>query len=195
MKRRFLAVITLYWPQTHESNFLSIARVLLACVISFLLVTAGCTPSQPQQTPPGAQSGNTQTNSLESKQQTCERGDFAVCNELGVAYLKGENVDKDAQRGLTYLRKACDGNISAACFQLGVTQLMGSADSAKDVVSGVASLKKACDGKHGDACFLLGTIAEGLIVVQGFEPDHKLAKSYYKKACEYGNQEACSAAK
>jgi TPR repeat protein len=106
---------------------------------------------------------------------------------------KGEGVDKDEQRGFTYLKKACQGEVPEACSNLAGLQLFGT--STKSLVDGLASLGSACLLKHGESCFLLGSISEGLIRVEGVEPDVETAKRYYKKACEAGLELGCESAK
>lgn len=45
----------------------------------------------------------------------CEGGNARACAELGVAYMFGAGVPKDAARGAALSERACDGGIAGAC--------------------------------------------------------------------------------
>ncbi len=167
---------------------------LMTAAICFPLFLGACKSSSQQNAAAANQSGSGAPATFEAKLQACEGGDLARCSEVGAAYAKGEGVKQDAAQGLKYSRKACDGNVPQACFQAGMVQLMGPPDL-RDAVMGVASLVRACDGKHGEACAFLGTMSAGLIKMEGLNPNPELAKSYYKKACDYGHQQSCALAK
>ena len=148
-----------------------------------------------QQSATATQADPNRYNTVDAKQQACDRGELDMCFQIGKAYVLGEGVPKDKTRGLQYLTKGCDGNVAQACTRLGVTLLMQGTGSAEDLVRGVASVKKGCDNKDGEACFFLGTISAGLIRIQGLERNEQRAKDYYKQACDYGHQQSCGLAK
>jgi TPR repeat protein len=182
--------------ETLMSNQLSVdvtkRRLALLCVLC--LFAAGCSPNT-QQSASTAPPDPSRYNTFEAKQQACERGELDMCADVGMAYIKGEGIAKDKERGLKYLNKGCDGKVPKACFGLGVNLLMQGSGTAEEVIKGVASIRQACDDKFGEACFFLGTISAGLIKLEGLERNEALAKDYYKKACDYGHQQSCSLAK
>ena len=166
----------------------------LALLFVLCLFAVSCTGNK-QQPASAASADPNRYNTLEAKQQACDRGELDMCLQIGKAYVLGEGVPKDKARGVQYLTKGCDGNLPAACTRLGVTLLMHGPVSAEDLVRGVASVKKGCDNKDGDACAFLGTVSAGLIRIEGLPSNEQLAKDYYKKACDYGHQQSCGLAK
>lgn len=165
-------------------------------VIAVTLLASGCRGGRPEGAaaePRTAEQAAATSGGAHPKAAECEKGDVAACAEAGAALAKGEGVAENLPLAVSYLKKACEGDEAKGCLDLGTLQLMNA--EVKNVVEGITAIRRACDLKHGDACFLLGTMAEGLIQIASLPPDPKLAKAYYRKACGYGNEVGCTAAK
>src|SRR5690242_5759754 len=48
-------------------------------------------------------------------QKSCAAGIAAGCNLLGIAYIQGEGVARDRQRGAEYMAKACTAGDQSVC--------------------------------------------------------------------------------
>jgi TPR repeat protein len=173
-----------------------IVASLFMSVTAATLLASACRGGRPQGAgaePRTAEQTVATSGGAHPKAAACEKGNAAACAEAGAAFAKGEGVAENLPLAVSYLRKACEGDEAKGCLDLGTLQLMNA--EVKNLVESIASIRRACDLKHGDACFLLGGIAEGLIQIAGLPPDPKLAKAYYRKACDYGNETGCTAAK
>ena len=165
----------------------------LALLVLFLF-TVSCSSNQ-QPSASATSADPNRYNTIEAKQQACDRGELDMCLQIGKAYVLGEGMPRDKARGVQYLTKGCDGNLAAACTRLGVTLLMHGPVTPEDLLKGIASVKKGCDNKDGEACAFLGTVSMGLIKIEGVPRNEQRAKDYYKQACDYGHQQSCGLAK
>jgi hypothetical protein len=87
----------------------------------------------------------------EPEKRRCEGGDLRACHHLGVRYLKGDGVTKDALRSRPLLARACDGGRDAACLDLG--QIYDRGDGVpRDVARARELYRKACEGGEPFAC-------------------------------------------
>lgn len=166
----------------------------LALSLVFCLFAGSCAGNK--QPASATQPDPNRYNTVEAREQACERGELDMCAEIGMSYMRGEGVTRDRERGLKYLNKGCDGKVPKACFGLGVNLLMGGGPvTPENLVKGIGTIKQACDDKYAEGCFFLGTVSAGLIRIEGVPRNEQLAKDYYKKACDYGHQQSCGLAK
>lgn len=148
---------------------------------------------------------------LENK---CEKGESIVpCDLAAEAYFYGEGAKKDYSKALKFFKKACDGGLYNACFNLGAMHEEGYGVKS-DVKTAMKFYELSCEGEFGEACEALAQIYEkekdgqktifcrekgckfGAWLSCEFmakfykEKDKQTSAYYYKKACEYGNERA-----
>lgn len=134
-----------------------------------------------------AQSDQAPIQEAASTQQTCEAGDLAACNQLGLLYLQGVRVQRDPDRAAALFRKACDGGDPAGCYHLGNAILKGEG-AAKDIVQAADLFRKACEAGEMRSCTNLGGIySEGL----GVASDSRRAVQLFKRACDGRDPAGC----
>jgi uncharacterized protein len=61
--------------------------------------------------------------------KACTGGVAGACSDLGYMYKVGDGIDRDQNRALTYLKKACDLGMAQACRWLREEQAPASARS------------------------------------------------------------------
>lgn len=80
--------------------------------------------------------------------KACAFGSRISCNQLGMAYLKGKEMQKDINKALDYLSKACDKAEANACRELGLIYENGKEGIKKNKFKSLNFLSQAC--KFGD---------------------------------------------
>ncbi len=120
----------------------------------------------------------------EQKYKTeCDNGNLKSCNELGNFYAnkRGKNPE-------SLLKKACDAGFGESCYHLAY-YYRRFGESKIPIFE--KYLKKGCNGEFALACYELG---------QNNHPspnqknkDWSLALDYYRRGCDYGNQDSCIA--
>ena len=90
-------------------------------------------------------------------QQGCDGGNPGDCFELGIVYRDGEGVAPDQERYLQLMGIACDGDIAAACHNLGHDALRavedeGAKPTADQLARGLAFYDRACTLGSRTAC-------------------------------------------
>jgi TPR repeat protein len=102
---------------------------------------------------------------------------------LGVCYVNGQGVAKDAQQAVKYFKMAADQGNAAAQFYLGVCYANGDG-VAKAVHQAVKYYMMAADQGHAAAQYNLGVCyADG----EGVAKDAQQAVKYYKMAADQGH--------
>lgn len=81
---------------------------------------------------------------IHARQRICDGGDATVCGDLGIAYLDGDGVAKDADRGRALVEKGCDLGGKLACKNLALIHREG-AIVPKDLAKSFAYAVKACE--------------------------------------------------
>ena len=144
----------------------------------------------------------------------CEKGESIVpCDLAAEAYFYGEGAEKDYSKALKFFKKACDGGLYNACFNLGAMHEEGYGVKS-DVKTAMKFYELSCEGDFGEACEALAQIYEkekdGQKTIfyreKGYkfgawlscefmakfyeEKDKQTSADYYKKACEYGKERA-----
>jgi hypothetical protein len=117
---------------------------------------------------------------------TAEVLDSNEQNKLGVAYLKGDGVQKDAARAVEWFRKAAEQGNPKAQNNLGVAYLNGTGVS-RDAVKAVEWFRKAAEQGSRDAQYNLG-VQYGYGT--GVSKDAAKAVEWYRKAAEQGDRDA-----
>lgn len=134
-----------------------------------------------------------QQGSAAAYKKGCDLNDAGACNNLAVNYRDGIGVEKNILLAKQYLTKACydiEEGEGAACLSLGYMYSEGKGIKA-DQIKARAIYQKGCDEfEHAASCYNLAIMYE---YGEGGAPDSKLEKAYYKKACEYGDEDGCDA--
>lgn len=131
---------------------------------------------------------------------TCEEGNAAACNELGIQLLRGPQVSGDWRRAAELFELACDGGAPEGCVRLGWMLLHSAPEGGGLRVDSAAAtdlFERACD--HGEAlgCVRLGELyLEEDSLVSDVEPtgplqDLALAASLFEEACDEGEMSGC----
>ena len=102
--------------------------------------------------------------------------------QLGVRYIQGDGVPKDAGQAAIWLRKAADRGHATAQAYLGFMYANGEG-VAEDDGQAASWYRKAAEQGHADAQFNLGLMYAG---GEGVPEDGGQAASWYRKAAEQG---------
>jgi TPR repeat protein len=128
---------------------------------------------------------------LPDLERACGEGRASNCNYLAWLFRGGHGVVADLARAAGYLEQACSaGDRKNACIEHAWMRLNGEG-LAKDESKGAAALQGLCDEGVLEACTRL---AISLVSTPAAE-DRRRAKALFSRACEAGQQEACSMAK
>jgi TPR repeat protein len=123
--------------------------------------------------------------SAQAFQRACDLGSARGCNDLGVKFLDGEGVAKDAPRAVSLLQRGCDLKLPMACFNLGY-MLASGLGTPRDPSGAMRLYDIACEQKVGLACNALGNL-----VNEAEAPDAKRALTYFEKACDLKTMGGC----
>ncbi len=83
--------------------------------------------------------------------KACDQGWLSGCENLGLAYLRGQGVPRDPSRAAAELDKACTAGSPTSCSDVGY--MYHSADGvAHDEAKAIAYLTKACNLGYASAC-------------------------------------------
>lgn len=123
----------------------------------------------------------------------CDLGDPSACLYAGRMTVDGRGVQRDAERGVSMLVRACDGGVAIAC-RVAVRWLADSEHSR--LVHDGAILRQRLDLEHEcltgtpGACFAVGSrYAAG---VDGFPSDTARSADAYARGCEAGESLSCN---
>ena len=121
-------------------------------------------------------------------QQSCDAGDFVICDMLGVRYETGVGVTRDQARALSLFQRACDGEVLLGCTHLGLMYENG-VGVTPDLASAVSLYERACNGGEMLGCANLGVSYER---GEGVAQDPARAVSFYEQACGGGEMLGCT---
>ncbi len=143
----------------------------------------------------------------DSFKKACDAGYAASCAMLGGMYREGDGVAQDHNLAVEWYLKGCDQEDATSCFHVGEYLYHQGGDEhkrlamnlyrkacdevfTKDPYGIVERLcKKTCDRGEAKSCVHLGLLyTEG----RGVTQDKRLAKEYFKKACDEGDENGCS---
>lgn len=134
-------------------------------------------------------------------QKACEAGSHDGCASVGVAYLVGQGVSRNVERGVSMLKKACNANTPKVCMVVGISGagLRAGATEAgvgfpKDVTRGDELERHACDAGHANVCLAIGAayaFEDDSEDDSGVPKDSDRARKFLKEACDLGNDDAC----
>jgi TPR repeat protein len=125
--------------------------------------------------------------------KSCEGGWMEGCLHLGVAYASGDGVVKDERKAARLFFKACESGVPDGCTWMG--KMLEAGERVNDErVRGMARkrvvkhYRKACDRGSIEGCYLLG---KRYLTGAGVPREPETARSLFKKACNYGIEQAC----
>lgn len=123
----------------------------------------------------------------------CEKGEGRSCyqaaaNRLGKWNSGSRSGNEDAYG---FLEKSCAAGFAMGCGELGYAQL-NAYGAAKNPDKADASLKKACAASDWLSCKELGQQYQN--GRDGFKKSATMALDFYKKGCDLGNGDLCTAA-
>ncbi|UQA62790.1 tetratricopeptide repeat protein [Polyangium aurulentum] len=128
---------------------------------------------------------------LAKLEKSCNERNGDACFALGVAYYKGEGVEKDMPACVALMRKACDAGHAEGCFNVGTALFHGEGVAANKPAS-IPLFEAACKGGSDGACFNLGVMyAKG----DGVEKDMAKARANFEQGCRLGDSESCDVVK
>jgi len=121
-------------------------------------------------------------------QRACDLGNAAGCNNLGLAFERGQGVPQDYERAFTLFEQACGGGFAEGCNNQGALYEHGQG-VAVNLGDAQRLYAQACN--HGAAlgCSNLGVLyAEG----RGVVADPAQAVQLFSDACSAGSSVGCN---
>ena len=127
----------------------------------------------------------------------CTDDDPQACNAAGVMFEFDEGHSSEPALASGFYSRSCDGNYAQGCNNLGWLYLRG-AGVPKDqphamllFMAAFDAAKIACLRGDASGCLLAGEI---LYEGRGVDADEQQAVAFFKRACDGGEQRACSEA-
>ncbi|HHF3751881.1 TPA: tetratricopeptide repeat protein, partial [Haemophilus influenzae] len=117
-----------------------------------------------------------------------EQGYAKAQFNLGVMYAKGQGVKQDDFEAVKWFRKAAEQGYAEAKFNLGHMYSKGRGVK-QDDFEAVNWYRKAAEQGDADAQAILGFLY--LLGERGVQVNKSLAKEWFGKACDNGNQNGC----
>ncbi|HHF7224569.1 TPA: tetratricopeptide repeat protein [Haemophilus influenzae] len=120
--------------------------------------------------------------------KAAEQGDANAQAYLGLAYTEGRGVRQDYTEAVKWFRKAAEQGYAEAKFNLGHMYSKGRGVK-QDDFEAVNWYRKAAEQGDADAQAILGFLY--LLGERGVQVNKSLAKEWFGKACDNGNQNGC----
>jgi len=116
--------------------------------------------------------------------KNCDLGYSESCNRLGAIYLSDRFLKKDEVKAQYFFHRSCKLGNTMGCHNEGnMLRLIR-----RDFPSAIGVYKDNCHNNHYTSCFNLAMM---YIQGRGVERNGRLAKKYFKKACEGDVIEGC----
>jgi Flp pilus assembly protein TadD len=126
---------------------------------------------------------------LPDLERACGERQARACMYLSWLYSQGSGLPRDAAKAAGYVGQACDAGDRRACVDHAWKLIQGEG-LAKDARTGVAALQALCDGAFYPACTQLAVFE----AAKTGSAAHARAKALLARACEGGEEDACSMA-
>jgi TPR repeat protein len=125
--------------------------------------------------------------------EACDSGDAQACGFAGRLMLSGRDTEKEPDKGLALLERACDGGFAVAC-SAGSAWLVD-ANHASEIPTASEmrarfDLKQACLSGEANPCYELGL--SYYFGRDSYPSDRALAVKIYERACDLGESRACN---
>jgi TPR repeat protein len=124
---------------------------------------------------------------LPEVERECGEMQARACMYLSWLYTQGTGLAKDAAKAAGYVERACAAGDKRACVEH-AWRLIGGEGLAKDEPRGVAALQALCDGEFYPACTRLAFVEVRKVGAK----TRAHARALFTRACEGGEQDACS---
>lgn len=121
-------------------------------------------------------------------QQKCDGGDATECGVLGLRFLKGEGVAKDAKKAATLFQRSCDGGNAVGCYDVADSFRFGEGVG-KDLKAASALYQRSCDGGYAEGC---AQLAYSYGAGEGLKKDENKAAFYADRACKEESPLGCT---
>jgi uncharacterized protein len=125
--------------------------------------------------------------------EACSLGDARACAFAGRMWIDGRGVDRDVERGMGMLVRACDGGVALACM-VGVRWL-GEPLHARDLPEAF-DLRTRLEAEHAcltgepETCYQVGLCF--YFGRNAFPRDRGRAVEAYERGCDLGDSRACN---
>jgi hypothetical protein len=161
------------------------------CPEGFRMTGGKCTPASAQ----GPKLCN--RNDAEDCKKQCAAGNLPSChNYANLAVVSfGKDVPSaqaktDEGIAIEYWKKACDGDVGEACYELGSQLLTGGGGRPVNAAQGESVLVKGCNLGNSDACY---EVAHYSLKDSGPLPKDAIkGMTFTERACKLGDKIACS---
>lgn len=153
-----------------------------------LLLSFVGSPANAQFSGGGGGPAPTSKQSTEQLQAGCDGGDSIHCEKLGMRYLEGDGVVRNAKTAAALFQRACDGGDEMGCFDVAESYRFGDG-VAKNLKTAAGFYQRACDGKYAPACAELALL---YIDGNGVSKDISKTALYADRACNGGAQIGCA---
>lgn len=113
----------------------------------------------------------------------CSLGSGSACSSLSRLYFRGELVEKNPVKAVSFLIKACQGKNPDECAELGIIFTKGQGGIAPDAPSAIRAYDRACD-MDIDYCYQAAQSALNF-------DDNNQAFKFANRGCDNKDEEAC----
>lgn len=142
--------------------------------------------------PPGSIVPTTPERTLVLLKKSCDKGGLVACSDLGLVYLDGRGVDRDAARALGLFRRSCENGEARGCANLGLVYERGEPQLklARDETKALAMYRRSCAVHGAGGCERLGlAYLNGHL---GLNQDTVQAAGFFDLACTAGGALSCT---
>ena len=133
---------------------------------------------------------NLNASDMDDAKEACSNDNPLACTHVGIGYVEGIGIEKNATKAIEFLYKGCHGGDAKGCSAFGYLLIQGMGIE-KDIDKGLKLFELACESKEYTSCNNLGSIF--IIGQNGVKKDILKGMSFYHKACLGGLAESCSA--
>jgi hypothetical protein len=124
---------------------------------------------------------------LENYAFSCDNGNGAGCSRLGILYNSGKGVEQNLEKAKYYLNKGCSLKSGLGCIELARLNVRLE-DIDKSYIKAMKIYNQKCNKFYHIACLYLGEFY-GRDDTKFY--DNNMSKYFLKKACGFGNNDAC----
>ena len=140
---------------------------------------------------PGA-APQTPERTLVLMKKACDKGGLVACSDLGLVYLEGRGVDRDAARALGLFRRSCENGEARGCANLGLVYERGEPQLkiARDEAKAMAMYRRSCAVHGAGGCERVGlAYLNGQL---GLTQETAQAAGFFDLACTAGSAASCT---
>lgn len=154
---------------------------------AWLALSCFQSPASAQGALSNGENGAAQSYTPAEMKSKCDSGNMIACDNLGIRYLKGDGVAKDAKQAASLFKRACDGGDAIGCHDLAESHRFGDG-VAKDIPLAASLYQRGCDGGYASACAELALLYND---GDGVKQDDAKAALYADRACDRDTPLGC----